>query len=234
MSGGPQDQKNYIGIRVANGEPPLKGPRTLAVNLDFSIKSEYTIKLDQVEALDRLEFVQGAFVDNTLNSAPLTILCRRSQQMVTFPAYSFGYLAMFTPNPADLVFATSTQLVINALLCSFPVANYIQIVGANGAGTASAGGIGADFSANKPAIAANLLVTVPVNAARNSIEVQNQSAETIQVVMDDGAGNNVSIGLLAPGAAAGAQGSSYLSITFKGRLRIFSATANDQVFVRQN
>lgn len=85
-----------------------------------------------------------------------------------------------------------------------------------------------DYSANAPSLppaGTVLLTTVPVTPSRRSIEVQNQSAGTIQVVRDDGAGGagTVSSVLLA-GSGAGAQGGSWSSTTFKGRILIYGAS----------
>lgn len=88
-------------------------------------------------------------------------------------------------------------------------------------------GTGADFSSNAATVPLSglvLLQTVPVTCYRNSIEVQNQSAAMIQVVRDDGNGNNQSTVLLAPGSAANTQGGGWSSKTFKGRVRIYGAT----------
>jgi hypothetical protein len=98
-----------------------------------------------------------------------------------------------------------------------------------------AGGSGTDFSANSGAAAAtagNLLLTVPATAARAFVEVQNQSAATLSLVRDDGAGNNQTLILLAPGSGAGSQGAGWSSATFKGRVRVYG-TAGAQVAAYQ-
>ena len=66
------------------------------------------------------------------------------------------------------------------------------------------------------------LLTVPVNPFRKKIEIENQSAADIQVVRDDGAGGNPSSVTLDPARQAGAQGGSWSSISFKGRLRVYA------------
>jgi len=86
------------------------------------------------------------------------------------------------------------------------------------------GGSGTDYSANSGAPAAtagNLLLTIPATANRAFVEVQNQSSGTISLIRDDGAGNNQTLILLAPGAGAGSQGGGWSSGTFKGRVRIY-------------
>lgn len=84
-----------------------------------------------------------------------------------------------------------------------------------------------DFSANPATIPMSgfvLLSTANINADRIGVEVQNQSAATIQVVLDDGhdsTGSDVTI--LLQGAGAGAQGGGWSSTTFRGRVRLYGA-----------
>lgn len=115
----------------------------------------------------------------------------------------------------------------------------------------SAGTSGADFSANRPtlpnvgaAFAASgpyasyvLVATVPANANRANIDIENTSGAQIAVIRDDGTAAsaappaNASVFALAGGAAAGQQGGSWTSATFKGRLQIYALSAAAQVAV---
>lgn len=90
----------------------------------------------------------------------------------------------------------------------------------------SGGSTGTDYSANAatvPIATYSLLTTIPATPSRNYCEVQNQSAATLQVVRDDGAGANVSSILLATGGGASVQGGGWSSTTFKGRVRVYGA-----------
>ena len=98
-----------------------------------------------------------------------------------------------------------------------------------------AGSTGTDYSANAasvPIATYVLLATVPANPQRNVVEVQNQSATTIQVVKDDGSGNAATSILLASGGAANTQGGSWSSLTFTGRVRVYGPSGS-QVSVSQ-
>jgi len=93
----------------------------------------------------------------------------------------------------------------------------------------AAGSTGTDYSINAstiPASGLSILQTIAANASRLYVEVQNQSANTVQVVRDDGAGNNQTTILLASGGSAGAQGGGWSSNTFKGRVRIYGVTGS--------
>ena len=114
----------------------------------------------------------------------------------------------------------------------------------------SAGSTGADYSANASAIPVVgsafasgsvscpsyvLLKTIPALTTRANVDVENQSGGQVCVVRDDGtaatgaAPVNASVVVLGGGAAAGAQGGSYTSTTFKGRLQIYATSALAQV-----
>lgn len=93
--------------------------------------------------------------------------------------------------------------------------------------TVASGSTGTDFSANAatiPMAGLVLLATVPATPTRAAVEIQNQSAGTLQVVRDDGAGGNQTSILIASGGSAGSQGGGWSSNTFKGRIRVYGAT----------
>lgn len=100
------------------------------------------------------------------------------------------------------------------------------------------GGVNADVSsapATVPEATFVLLATIPINGNRVVVEIQNQSAAMIQLVLDDGAGTagTVSSILLSPNSGANTAGSIWASSTFKGRVRVYGATGA-QVMARQN
>jgi hypothetical protein len=87
-----------------------------------------------------------------------------------------------------------------------------------------------DYSSAAPSLLANLLCTLPVNAARIGYVVQQQSASLLQVVFDDGVSSTPTIVLLNP-AAAGTAGDSadMLAMPHYGRIRVYAAVAGVQV-----
>jgi hypothetical protein len=94
-------------------------------------------------------------------------------------------------------------------------------------GVVQAGSTGVNFSANAATVPISglvLLTTVPATPGRAYVEIQNQSAAMVQVVRDDGLGNNQTSILIASGSAAGTQGGSWFSATFKGRIRVYGAS----------
>jgi hypothetical protein len=108
--------------------------------------------------------------------------------------------------------------------------------------TSAGGSTGSDYSANKPTlpnVGANfaasgvyasyfLVTTVPANSLRSEIEVFNVSGNQVALILDDGtaassaAPNNATIFALAGGSSNGAQGGSWISQTFKGRVQVYA------------
>ncbi len=116
---------------------------------------------------------------------------------------------------------------------------------------AATGTTGTDFSANKPTlpnIGANfaasgpyasyfLVATAAASATRNNIDIENISGAQIAIVRDDGTASggaapaNASVFALGGGASAGAQGGSWSSTTFKGRIQVYAPASSAIVTV---
>lgn len=99
--------------------------------------------------------------------------------------------------------------------------------------------VGANFAAGGPYASYSLVSNVVANPARANVEVQNTSGARIAVVRDDGtapigaAAANASVFALDGGSTAGAQGGSWSSQTFKGRLQIYAPSSTAQVAVME-
>jgi hypothetical protein len=107
-----------------------------------------------------------------------------------------------------------------------------------GLSISSAGSTGTAYNsttaATVPLSGYTLISTVPVTSTRNVIEAQNQSTDLVQLVLDDGAGNNQVSIMLAAALSSGGQGGGWSSVTFKGRMRIYAPNSADQVAAYQN
>ena len=115
----------------------------------------------------------------------------------------------------------------------------------------SVGSTGKDFSIGVPSlpnigsifgnsgIYANYILntTVPANTSYLNIDIENVSGNNIVIIRDDGTANsgsaplNASIFSLAAGSANGAQGGSWSSTTFKGRLQIYAPVSNSFITI---
>lgn len=104
--------------------------------------------------------------------------------------------------------------------------------------------VGADFAASGPFASYTLAATVPANAGRVNIAIENNSAGRCAIVIDDGAtasGKNIPLALSSVFAleagGAGQQGGNWTSSREKGRVQVYvpsGTAATAQIFIREN
>lgn len=222
-----ENTQQRVAWQVAYGEAPVNGSRAMPQTLDFTVETSIGVNLTYEQESQRLEFVQSIYIDNSTNPNPLTGTCRGSGQIFIIPGGWQGYIPVLASvDNAHITFTTVKTPIIPINLLSFPVPAILW--------PANAGNSGQDFSTQKPAATANLITTIPANGQRAEVEIQNQSGETIQLFLDDGAGGNISVILLPAGTGgAGTGGAAWSSNFFKGRIRVFGATSSDQIMARQ-
>lgn len=226
-----ENSQNRVSWEVAFGNAPRAGSRAMPQNLDFSVVNPIEINLSSEQMQKRIEFVQSMYIDNSSNPAPLTIKFGGTAQTIIIPPGYQAYIPVLaTTDNFHALFTTNGTPVVPIQYLSFPVA--IALWAANG-GT-SGGSVGTDYSANVPSLAGlTLLSTVPVNASRNQIIVQNQSLDTLTLVQDNGSGGSPSYTILNPSFSAGAQGGAWSDNYFRGRLRVYSSGSSSQISVRE-
>jgi len=95
------------------------------------------------------------------------------------------------------------------------------------------GNVGNDYSLNKPTLLANLLITLAVNRYRQGFLVQNQSGAVMQAVLDDGAGNQVTVITLNSSAVGVGDRLSWSDFPFSGRIRLYAAATTAQFAMRE-
>lgn len=222
-----------VGRRVFNGLQPEDGPKALAVDFNFAIANPINFDLVTAELNNQLGAIQTIYIDNGANPAALTIRSVNNDQDITIAAGWQGYFPfLVTDQPFFKVSTIGTPTVkikfLNVAMpaLSWPVSNVTP--------TSGAGSTGTDYSANDPAQAANLILTIPVNASRNLVGIQNQDSAQIQVLLDNGAGAQTTFLLLESGGTLNTGGGAWTSTTFKGRVRVYSANATPQVAAYEN
>lgn len=232
----------HVPHATANGLRPIKGPRSVTQSLNFGngSTSPATVNFAESQNLEKLEFIQTIKIDNSQNAASVSILDNNTNDLLTIPPYAMAILPLLASKqtPNFTVTTTGTALV-NLYFLSMALPAVIWFPnGASGSGGSSsfspAGTIGNDYSSAQPALLGNLLTTAPVNAARNNLIYQNQSNNLHQLVLDDGAGNILSVLLMAAGGLGlqGADSGGFNLGAFKGRVRVYSSDAGDQCMLR--
>lgn len=232
-----ENTQNRGSWAVAFGEFPRHHSRAMYQLLDFTGNASIEINLTFDQQQESLEFVQAIYIDNSSNTAALTCYIQQTQQQFIVKAGLQGYYPVLAPmQNCKIKFSTASTAKIPVEFLSMPMAPQVWDSGLQSSGNSfiQGGSAGLDYSANKPAVYANLLGTIPVNAGRAGVSVQNQSSDTIQAMLDDGTGANISIILLAPGSGSNTQGGYWESLTFKGRVRVYGPASSDQVFIHQD
>lgn len=151
---------------------------------------------------------------------PLVVTITPSTGTPSFNVYWYNYPAM--PDQGPLTITSSSAVAVSVIVTSMPP-------------VIMAGSIGVDHSANAPATPANLLLTIAANPARLGYLIQNQDTVSITVVLDDGAGGQLSKVILQGAPAAGGQGGSldYTGAPCQGRIRVYSSSAASPVMARE-
>lgn len=122
--------------RVFNGLAPRKGPRSIAVTLDFSVVNPLTLDLVVAQDMDRLEWVQTIFIDNSTNSSAFTAQSINSNQNITCPPFAQGYFPILVPGDPKFIFSTTgtpkIPVAFLSMAMSCMVWNAINVLGTQG------------------------------------------------------------------------------------------------------
>jgi len=219
-------------FQTKNGLAPEGGPKVIGKTVAFSATVQ-TVILDFLRVLDVEDFalLQAIKIDNSQNPAPLYISQSVTNETSVIKGGHQGLIPVLQAVPNMQFDSLGGVLSNGAVNVNIHFLNFMVPA----AVWDSTGGLCLDHSANKPALLGSLLATANVNAQRGSLYAQNQSANPMQLVFDDGAGNNQSVILLAAGTGANAQGADYgPDYAFKYRARMFSGNAADQCLLRES
>lgn len=94
-------------FQIFNGLAPAGGPKGIPITLDFSTASSIKIDLLPEEVVQAIEFVQGAYVDNSSNGAALTLTFEITGQKLVVPANSQGTWPILAPESTKFTAATT-------------------------------------------------------------------------------------------------------------------------------
>lgn len=210
-----------VGIATANGLAPKRGARSLIQSIDFSVMaSPVTLNFAESQMAGKIEFIQTLKIDNTQNANPLSISMPNTNDLLIVPAYAMMIApVMASKESAAFIISTTGTPLVNILFLPFMLPAMVWFPnGTSGNGNSGQSG-GTDYSANLPAVGANLITTVPAGA-RNAIVVQNLAASQVQLLLDDS-----SIILLESGGGDNIAGGAWRETAYNGRVRIYSAEA---------
>ncbi len=211
---------------VAFGYYPAEGSRIAAAQYSWSTVTTYTEDMSRLVQNGMETTAQSVFIDNSGNPNSCNFYVPQTGQLVIVGAGKQGLYPVFFTGLPTFIISTSVA-VANAItrIC------ILNVPGAADTWLSSTGSTGKDWSANAPTVPLagyQLLTTIPANPLRALVTVQNISMLQMQVVRDDGNGNNQSTIMLAPALAAFEAGGIWSSSTFNGRVRVYGANIGEQ------
>lgn len=108
---------------ILNALVPPEGPKSLAVQLDFTTVASIIVDLTITTAQGKISTVQMVFADNSANTAPLAIAVSGTSQTIRVPAGAQGWFPVVATNRPKLTFSSPAgSPVITCLLLNVPVA----------------------------------------------------------------------------------------------------------------
>lgn len=112
------------GLAVYNALIPSEGPKSLPLNLDFTLTDVYRLDYQYMQAHGALSMVQSVFVDLSNTDQPMTINVPAMGQTIKLKGRTQGYYAIICPNPILIVFACpGGPSAVGVQLLNIPIAS---------------------------------------------------------------------------------------------------------------
>lgn len=207
-------------IAVQSMGLPKEGPCSVPVICDFTAAPVYPVDLTNLFNQNYLSRVACVFADNSLNSSPLTLSVADTQQRITWPANSYGYMPVLQSTNLKFTVASQGAFVIELQFLNFAIApgiysaNGQPAVNANGAlsvsdallegaliGSVLQVGIAGNFAyvdaSGTITLGGTAQTLLAANANRRAIQIQNTSAGNLFYRFTGAAANNTGF-LLVP------------------------------------
>jgi hypothetical protein len=114
-----------LSAQSVNGQKiPDEGPKSIAVPLDFSQATTFTLDLQNLMQRGFISMIQGVFLDNSANPATLAISFNGAGQTIKIAPNRQGYRIVLCPNPVNsIVFSSTGGVAVSVNLLNFPVTN---------------------------------------------------------------------------------------------------------------
>jgi len=169
---------------INSGLLPEGGPKALRRSLDFTAVQSLEFDLEREETAGFIGNVQAVFVDNSLNSAALTIVVAVTQLKLVIPPQSQGVFPIFAGNSPRMVVTTTGAVIVPIQLLNIPLPFAVWGVAALSVSVAIISGSFTDKSIAGTG-ASQLLMAA--NAARKRVIIQNPSVNNDLLYINFGA-----------------------------------------------
>jgi hypothetical protein len=165
---------------IANVVIPEQGPRVLACQLNFADTPTIEVFSLLSTFMGNIEYVQGAYIDNSDNPNQLHLLISSTQQRITIPGRAQGYVSILFTQVPDLTVET-VQADVNVYFHFYNVPIQGSIWLTNDAAPGGAGLTDAELRATPVPVSGPLTDTelratpVPVIASNTGAAYTDQS-----------------------------------------------------------
>lgn len=107
-----------------NNTVPQEGPKAIPILLDFSgAVTEYDLDMTIPREQNRISMVQTIYIDASLSTNGLTLICEGTNQRITVKGKTQGYYPIAVPNEPKLqFFGTASDAIIPIILFNTPIA----------------------------------------------------------------------------------------------------------------
>jgi hypothetical protein len=126
----------FAAYRVFNGLAPRRGPRSIGLNLDFSVSNPLPLDLVVAQDMERIEWVQTIYIDNSNNSSAMTTQSINSNQKIICPPFAQGYFPILVPGDPKFIFSTAGTPIVPVAFLSMAmpcmVWNSVNVLGTQG------------------------------------------------------------------------------------------------------
>lgn len=117
---------SFVRLGTHNMVLPPEGPKVYPFVLDFRTQGSNTI--DMIAEIQRgfISFVQGLFIDNSLNGQQLTAVADQTNHSIIVPPNSQMFMPMFISDSARITFTTTPagNLTVPIEVTNVPVMPY--------------------------------------------------------------------------------------------------------------
>lgn len=113
--------QNNAGVAIGNATIPVEGPKTIPLQLDFTIDSRYSIDPLLLYMQQTLSLIQGVWADNSKNGSPLTVSISATKQNIVIAPGDQGFYPVLSPKSGTIEFFTNGGIVLDVSLYNVPL-----------------------------------------------------------------------------------------------------------------
>lgn len=189
------DPARFSVFNMTLPESPLVVPQ----NIDLRTAANASVDFSQLVDAGQLDYISGAYIDNSENSLQLVIGVAGTNQTVKVAPGTQGYYPLLAPNNPkfEISCATSPGLVIPVLFYNVPLLPYNFNVNNSNGGASGPAMTGRSIAA----LAAGDQVLAGAGAAAQYLLVQNDSAINTIAINIAGADSTVAGIIVQPGGS---------------------------------